>query len=76
MPAKDIIVADKYTQCPFFKGHGAVEIRCEGPFDGVNVRLMFENKAEKTKQKEIFCHEAYKRCEVYRCVMSNKYPEA
>lgn len=37
--------------------------------------LRFLRVADKIQQKEIFCEDAYKRCEIYRCVMMNRYPE-
>lgn len=47
---------------------------CEGAFDGANIRLQFGRKEEMQKQMRIFCSDQYKRCEIYRCIMDNKYP--
>lgn len=67
--------SSKRILCPFFKAYGSTEIRCEGPFDGVNLRLCFENRKGRDAQEEFFCDEHYKRCEIYRCVKYNKYCE-
>lgn len=63
--------------CPFYRTQGAdgLSIGCEGPFEGAMLSLRFMKVAEKIQQKEIFCEAAYKRCEIYRCVMANRYPE-
>lgn len=61
--------------CPFFKGQDTVNITCEAPFDGPVLRLSFVTKEEKSRQRSIFCECSYKRCEIYRCIMQNKYPE-
>ena len=37
--------------------------------------LRFMDVPSKALQKEVFCEENYKRCEIYRCVMANRYPE-
>ena len=39
------------------------------------ISLRFMNVPDKVQQKEIFCEDAYKRCEIYRCIMMNRYPE-
>lgn len=61
--------------CPFFRTQDKLCIGCEAPFDGPVLTLRFGEWAEKEKQVRIFCENCYKRCEIYRCVMANKYPE-
>ncbi len=60
--------------CPFYRVAGGMFVDCEGPFDGANIRLQFGLKVDKRKQLKIFCCDQYKRCEIYRCIMENKYP--
>lgn len=66
---------DRRVMCPFFWSQDRLTIGCEAPFDGPVINLRFKNGAEKEQQRSIFCEEHYKRCEIYRCVMANKYPE-
>lgn len=66
---------DRRVMCPFFRSQDRLTIGCEAPFDGPVINLRFKNGAEKEQQRSIFCEEHYKRCEIYRCVMANKYPE-
>ena len=63
--------------CPFFKGRGLLDISCEGPFDGVVLtRLVFRRKASIDFHFDKYCcSKSYKYCEVYRMVLSTKYPE-
>ena len=63
--------------CPFYRTQGmdGMSIGCEGPFEGSMISLRFMNVPDKVQQKEIFCEDAYKRCEIYRCIMMNRYPE-
>ena len=61
--------------CPFYRTQDGLSIGCEGPFEGSMISLRFMNVPNKVQQKEIFCEDAYKRCEIYRCIMMNRYPE-
>lgn len=61
--------------CPFYRAGGALYLDCEGAFEGANIRLQFRDKPERQKQMRIFCSDQYKRCEIYRCIIANKYPE-
>ena len=61
--------------CPFYRTQDGLSIGCEGPFEGAMLTLRFLNVPDKAMQKEVFCEENYKRCEIYRCVMANRYPE-
>jgi len=63
------------VKCPFFRFDDAMKIGCEGPFEGVSLTLSFASKKEKEVQCDVFCEKAYCRCEIYRCIMANKYPE-
>jgi len=61
--------------CPFYRTEDPLSIGCEGPFEGSMFSIRFMNVPDKLQQREIFCEAAYKRCEVYRCIMMNRYPE-
>lgn len=50
-------------------------INCEAPFDGPVLTLRFPTRQDKDQQRGIFCENQYKRCEIYRCIMMNRYPE-
>lgn len=63
------------VMCPFYRSGGGRFVDCEGPFDGANVRLQFGRQEDKKKQMRIFCYNQYKRCEIYRCILENKYPD-
>lgn len=62
-------------QCPFFRCQDRDSVGCEAPFDGATLRMCFAEREDKEKQVSVFCEDLYKRCEIYRCVMANKYPE-
>ena len=62
-------------RCPFYRFDDEQRIGCEAPFDGATVTLRFTGKRGKEMQRDIFCAEHFKRCEIYRCIMANKYPE-
>lgn len=65
-------VAD--VQCPFFMGTEDVfsgkKLFCESPVPESNLTLYFRKKQEYQKQLQIFCCEHYKKCEIYRMVMT------
>ncbi len=61
--------------CPFYRMQDSVSIGCEAPFDGAVIIMRFPTRQEKDRQRGIFCECQYKRCEIYRCIMQNKYPE-
>jgi len=61
--------------CPFYRTQDGLSIGCEGPFEGAMLSLRFTNVPDKLQQKEIFCENNFKRCEIYRCIMMNRYPE-
>ena len=61
--------------CPFFKGHSAHEIRCEGIVDNSYLSLMFQKECDMRLQERIFCEGRYKNCEVCRMLLRDKYEE-
>lgn len=61
--------------CPFFRTQDKLSIGCEGPFEGALLTLRFLSVDDRQRQNQIFCENAYKRCELYRCIMQNRYPE-
>lgn len=61
--------------CPFYRNQDKLNIGCEAPFEGPYLQLRFPNQKEKDRQREIFCECHYKRCEIYRCVLANRYPD-
>lgn len=61
--------------CPFYRTQDALSVGCEGPFEGSVISLRFMNVPDKVQQTNIYCKENYKRCEIYRCIMMNRYPE-
>lgn len=61
--------------CPFYRTQDPLSVGCEGPFEGSMISLRFMNVPDKVQQTDIFCKENYKRCEIYRCIMMNRYPE-
>ena len=61
--------------CPFYRNQDKLNIGCEAPFEGPTLQLRFQNQSEKDRQRGIFCENQYKRCEIYRCIMANRYPE-
>lgn len=66
---------DKRILCPFFKAAGPRELRCESPIENVNIRLIFPSLKDYDLQRCVFCENMYKRCEIYRSVMYNRYNE-
>lgn len=65
-----------YTiKCPFYRTQDKMSIGCEGPFEGAFITLRFETISSKDAQRSIFCDDQFKRCEIYRCIMANRYPE-
>ena len=39
------------------------------------ITLRFMYVPDKLMQRDVFCQGYYKRCEIYRCIMMNRYPE-
>lgn len=64
------------VQCPFYKyDDGKQRITCEGLVDNSSLALIYRNRSDYETQINVFCCEHYKRCEVYRMLMSAKYDE-
>lgn len=58
------------VQCPFFKYIERQRIVCEGLIDRSSIILTYENKADCDRQRKVFCCTHFKKCEVYRMLMS------
>ena len=67
----------KYSQCPFYKydDSQAKRIVCEGVIDESWLALNYHRKKDYDTQLSVFCCEYYKKCEIYRMLMENKYDE-
>ena len=64
------------VQCPFYKyDDGKQRITCEGLVDNSSLALIYRNRSDYETQIDVFCCEHYKKCEVYRMLMSAKYDE-
>lgn len=65
------------VQCPFFKFDEPKRNRivCEGIVDGSSLALIYCRKRDYDTQMRVFCCEHYKRCEIHRMLMENKYDE-
>lgn len=50
-------------------------ISCEGPVEGTYIHWIFPGKKAAKEQERIFCKKHFKRCEIYRSVMYNRYNE-
>lgn len=74
MPSGSYKQAD--VLCPFYKyDDGKQRITCEGLVDDSSLALIYHQKIDYETQINVFCCENYKRCEVYRMLMENKYEE-
>ena len=69
--------AQAAVQCPFFKFDEDKKKRivCEGFVDKSTLALIYCRKKDYETQLRVFCCEHYKKCEVYRMLMSSKYEE-
>ena len=64
------------VQCPFYKyDDGKQRITCEGLVDNSSLALIYQKRRDYETQMSVFCCEHYKRCEVYRMLMTAKYDE-
>ena len=64
------------VQCPFYKyDDGKQRITCEGLVDNSSLALIYRNRSDYETQINVFCCAHYKKCEVYRMLMSAKYDE-
>ena len=63
------------TACPFFVGHSAPEIQCEGLADETRLSIRFNKECDKKLHKRVFCDDRYKNCELCRMLLREKYEE-
>ena len=65
------------AQCPFFCSDvmSKRRINCEGIVDRSTLALTFQRKKDYDTQLSVFCCNHYKKCEIYRMLMENKYDE-
>lgn len=63
------------VQCPFYKfdDHQKRRIACEGIVDESTLALTYRHKKDYDTQLDVFCCEHYKKCEIYRMLMEEKY---
>ena len=62
------------VQCPFYRFDDKKRsITCEGIIDRSHITLSYHNGRDQRKQLEVFCCEHYKKCEIYRMLMRDKY---
>lgn len=61
--------------CPFFTGHSAHELRCEGLVEKSYISQMFKRKSDRELHERIFCEARYQNCEICRMLMRDKYGE-
>ena len=71
MPSGSFMQTD--VRCPFFKYDGKQRIVCEGLIDNSSIILTYQNKLDCDTQRNVYCCEHYKKCEVYRMLMSSEY---
>ncbi len=65
------------VQCPFYRyDNGSDRVVCEGVAEGSSLALVFERKADMIRQKEVFCCEHFRKCEVYAMLMKKYDMEA
>ena len=68
--------AENLAQCPFWRDNTRQrQIRCEGITRHSIIVQHFRSLQEWQQQKQIFCCEHYKNCELYRAIMETKYAE-
>ena len=64
------------VQCPFYKyDDGKRRITCEGLVDDSSLALIYQRKSDYETQINVFCCEHYRKCEIFRMLMENKYDE-
>lgn len=65
------------SQCPFYRSDDGQKRRiiCEGIVPESTLALTFRQRVAYEKQLGVFCCEHYKKCEIYRMLMENKYDE-
>ena len=65
------------SQCPFYRSDDGKRkrIACEGIVARSTLATTFFKRADYDTQLSVFCCEHYKKCEIYRMIMENKYSE-
>lgn len=64
------------VRCPFYRSDdGMQKIVCEGIVDDSTITLRFKYKADFNKQTCAYCCEHYRKCEIYRTLVRDKYGE-
>ena len=64
-------------QCPFFRyDDGRRRIICEGVIEETSLSMLFLRQEDYDIQLRVFCCEHYKKCELYRMLMENKYEDS
>lgn len=62
-------------QCPFFRRHSVVEIRCEGIIEESRTCVLFDRREDKTQHQRIYCEARWECCEIARMLMEAKYTD-
>lgn len=63
-----------HARCPFYRSDdGKQKIICEGIVDDSTITLRYKFKADFDKQTIAFCCQHYKKCEIYRMLVRDKY---
>lgn len=55
--------------CPFFRGHTACDIGCEGITSECTIKLYFPSPAQRKAHEKIFCAQHYGNCELFPAIM-------
>ena len=62
--------------CPFFRGHSAVDVRCEGITDGSWTIIRFAGARGCRKHMEGYCKQSWRYCEYARALSEFKYGDS
>ena len=65
------------AQCPFFRADVCKQKRiiCEGIVDKSTLALTFSKKTDYDTQLSVFCCEHFRKCEIFRMLMAEKYDD-
>lgn len=65
---------DYFVQCPFYKKHDSINIRCEGVTKSSRIILQFDLKRKKDMYMSKKCRQKndYKQCMIYQ-MLEKKY---
>lgn len=66
-----------HVRCPFYLRDDAKNrrISCEGVVDRSVISITYRRRDDYLQQIDTYCCKHYKKCEVYRMLMDNKYKE-